>query len=261
MNNSGSTTLHSYLKKCENAISLPKKSGLEHISTSFEGHLLAKEHMPTPNDLDIIAIFSEKQDIFEDSKNYNWSAIRKTWNSLWKESCEWDDSGMVLLEKSPPDLLRARLLEKNFSNSYFLVMVRNPYAVIEGMNRRYGHSLESGAKHWCRTASKNIYNINNLDNVVYFTYEQMCDNHSVVSKKISNILPELYDLDFGEETDGVHSIDGYGKRGLINFNKKQISRFDTRHFNIINSVLKKNKNILHFFGYNIINNAEEYREL
>ena len=253
--------LHSYLEKCEKIIPLPKKPGLEHISTSFEGHLLARDHMPTPNDLDVTAVFSKKQNVFENSKDYDWGLIKRTWTSLWRKSDIWRESGMVLLEKSPPDLLRATMLDENFSNSYFLAMVRDPYAVIEGINRRWGHSVYEGAKHWCRTASKNIYNIHNLKNITYFTYEQLCAGDSIVSDKILHILPELSDLDFNKKTDGIHSLEGYGKRGLVNFNKKQVSRFNMRHFNEINSILKNNVNILNYFGYKIINNAEEYSKL
>ena len=261
MNNSGSTMLHSYLSKCNRVIQLPKKHGLEHITTSFEGHLLAKDYMPTPNDLGVIAVFSKMQHVFEDSDNYNWDKIKEMWTGLWRKSSSWGESDKVLLEKSPPDLLRADLLNENFPNSNFIVMVRDPYAVIEGMNRRYGHSLVSGAEHWCRTASRNIYNIRNIEKITYFTYEQLCDNADFVKSKILSILPELEDINFDQKTSGVHSVDGRGEKSLVNFNKKQVSRFDDRHFSLINSVLMRNLNILNFFGYKIINASSEYSKL
>jgi hypothetical protein len=41
----------------------------------------------------------------------------------------WDTSKPFLLEKSPPNLIRARFLQKLFPNSYFVMLLRHPVAV------------------------------------------------------------------------------------------------------------------------------------
>jgi hypothetical protein len=49
---------------------------------------------------------------------------------LWREwSPHWDLSRPVLLEKSPPNLLRTRYLQRLFPASRFIVVVRNPIVV------------------------------------------------------------------------------------------------------------------------------------
>lgn len=56
----------------------------------------------------------------------------------------------VILEKTPVNSLRARWFQHHFRPSRFLFLVRNPYAVCEGIRRRAGRSIEEAAQHWAR---------------------------------------------------------------------------------------------------------------
>lgn len=61
----------------------------------------------------------------------------------------WDLSRPVLLEKSPPNLIRARFLQALFPRSMFVVITRHPiavsYATLRGRGRRVFHRL---MRHW-----------------------------------------------------------------------------------------------------------------
>ena len=61
----------------------------------------------------------------------------------------WDLTKPVLLEKSPPNLLRTRFLQALFPNSYFLVIVRHPVAVSLATRKWSRTTLESLVEHWC----------------------------------------------------------------------------------------------------------------
>jgi hypothetical protein len=61
----------------------------------------------------------------------------------------WDLSKPVLLEKSPPNLLAARLLQAAFPRAYFVMVVRHP-AIVTLSTRKWARrrSLPSLIEHW-----------------------------------------------------------------------------------------------------------------
>src|SRR5262245_60432659 len=59
-----------------------------------------------------------------------WAEIKRVWESYW------DNTKPVLLEKSPPNIIRTKDILANFQPVKFVVMVRNPYAQSEGLMRR-----------------------------------------------------------------------------------------------------------------------------
>lgn len=56
--------------------------------------------------------------------------------------------GPVIVEKTPANAARAEWLQKVFPNSRFIGLVRNGYAVAEGIRRKAKQPLDSGARHW-----------------------------------------------------------------------------------------------------------------
>ena len=60
---------------------------------------------------------------------YDWEFIKKEWLK------HWDISKPILLEKSPPNLIRAFDIQSCFQPCYFICMIRNPYAFCEGFIR------------------------------------------------------------------------------------------------------------------------------
>src|SRR5262245_51789786 len=72
-------------------------------------------------------------DDFVDPTNYDWPAIRRAW---YFQAFSRDARASVFVEKSPPFLLIVDELSRQFANARFLFMVRDPYAVVEGILRR-----------------------------------------------------------------------------------------------------------------------------
>lgn len=60
----------------------------------------------------------------------------------------WDMSKHVLVEKSPPNLLKTRLLQALFPEAAFVVIIRHPIAVTLATRRLWGGSIESLVEHW-----------------------------------------------------------------------------------------------------------------
>ena len=69
---------------------------------------------------------------------------------LWREwSAHWDMTRPVLLEKSPPNLLKSRFLQALFPDSRFIVVTRHPIAVALATSKwRRRSSLQTLIEHW-----------------------------------------------------------------------------------------------------------------
>jgi len=245
-NNSGSTLLHHLLGSCEKVVQLPR---LGKHATSSEGHNHAGKAMPHPGKYGVLGLWTEKPDIFTKGKSYNWGKIKEKWYEAWTSQAAEGLGGHILVEKSPPNVLRASLLERQFENSYFIVMTRNPYATSEGLRRRHGYRLDRCAAHYAQAMKFQVKNLKNLKNVICITYEDLCDNQKYVKKKISAFLPELSDLSFKEKLSGHHSVMGKRNMNIVNLNEVQIGNLSNIDIRTINKVLKKYKKEMNFFNY------------
>jgi hypothetical protein len=96
-------------------------------------------------------------------------------SKLFEEwSGHWDLSRPVLLEKSPPNLLKTRFLQALFPGSAFVVIVRHPIPVSIPTatwrgTRRYGRMFE----HWLRCHALFEVDRERLERVHVLTYEQL----------------------------------------------------------------------------------------
>jgi hypothetical protein len=94
---------------------------------------------------------------------------------LYEEwSAHWDLARPVLLEKSPPNLLKTRFLQALFPRSAFIVIVRHPIPVSIPTarwrgTRRYDRMFE----HWLRCHALFEADREHLERVHVLTYEQL----------------------------------------------------------------------------------------
>jgi hypothetical protein len=191
-----------------------------------------------------------------------WPQIKAEWSKYW------NPDKPLLLEKSPPNLIRAQAIEKAFSPCAFIVMIRDPYAQCEGLVRRrarmfkvFKHqptpgrnarddAVEFFARQWIRFATWQIENIERLERVVHFTYEEMAEQPGATAAKIMAFLPELGELKASEKFQS-HSVAGHGSRVLTNMNELKWQSLRKSDIAIINGVLQGHPELLEFFGYAI----------
>jgi hypothetical protein len=120
----------------------------------------------------------------------------------------WDLSRPVLLEKSPPNLLKTRFLQALFPGSAFVVLVRHPIPVTLATarwrrTRRYHRLLE----HWLRCHALFEADRDRLERVHVLQYEQLVREPAVVLREIFEFL----ELEPIEPTEAVEqgANDGY----------------------------------------------------
>jgi hypothetical protein len=174
-----------------------------------------------------------------------WKQVKKSWQA------SWDLSKPVLLEKSPPHLVRARQLEENFPNSYFVVMMRNPYAFCEGIKRRWKKelSISAIARFWAAWATYQIDNCRILQKALFLTYEKFTDGSEQACRQLIEFMPDL------QELHPERNFNVFEKTQKIeNLNLKQIRRLTPADMLKINGVLRTKPELMHYFHYAFLDN-------
>jgi len=171
-----------------------------------------------------------------------WARIRRAW-----ERC-WDLSKPVLIEKSPPNLLRAPAIEGHFSrygDVRFVAMVRSPYCV------------RQRPRLWIEEARHQRRNVTTLRHVVWTTYEALCADAAAVADRLTGFLPALGRLDpaigQGGDAGGGASVGEPDRDGPI------VARGGTtRSLALLrNRELAAHEDLLRFFGYRLLTPGSE----
>lgn len=242
-NNSGSTYLKRVLGTSNNTWNLPKEG--QHV-VGFAG--------PSSRQITNGKLWAIKRwrKVFTDPSAFNWSLTRKAW---YFQAYSNDPKSSVFVEKSPPFLMNTHQLVGFFENTKFLIMVRNPYATVEGIRRR-GKSteyvrankeniLEQAANHVMNCFKYQRENIEKYSDIsVFFTYEQMCDESLYVETLIKSLAPELDDFSIKQQI----WVKDYNEM-LRNMNDQQIARLSHEELEIINEVFDKHADLLNYFNY------------
>ena len=189
--------------------------------------------------------FMFQKDRWNEDVQYPWEKVRKIWLKYW------DYSKPIFLDKSIPNIIRVNEIEKVFSPIKYMCMVRNPYAQVEGLMRRNNQDAKSAAEFAIRCLYYQSKN-RKRENILFFTYEQLCDNGQDISQKMIEFIPELTDLNIDIDLTS-HNFKTKGKMKMVNLNDEKIAKISETDFEIINPIFKENENLLSEFGYKIIN--------
>ncbi len=169
----------------------------------------------------------------------------------------WSPFKTIRFEKSPPHILRAQEIEREFKNCYLIILMRNPYARIEGAVRRKWHpTAQSAAKAWVMEARAQKKNIESLKNQLFFRYEDIVKNPNDIVEKILEFLPELESLN-PNATFTAHNITNQPIAGLIDLNKQKIQKLTQLQLDEINLELEANSDLLEYFNYKFIRSPSE----
>lgn len=259
-NNSGSTFLHSALARCQAAWSLPlegqRMPGFSGPRSSYGPGVEAPGM--------IWAAPAGTLEAFANPAAYDWPRTRKAW---YFQACAEHPDATVFVAKSPPFLLQVEALAQHFRNAKFLFMVRNPYAVCEGMCRNfrrrfpadYQRLFQARPQNLADTVATHVANClqaqrRNLeqwgDRGAYFTYETMCAAPEQVASQVAALVPQLHDLNLRQKlpAKAYHEM-------LTNMNARQLARLQGEEWRAINRVFVKRESLLGWFGYEIAHGA------
>jgi len=88
----------------------------------------------------------------------------------------WDTSKPVLLEKSPPNLIRMRFLHALFPAARFIVVVRHPIAVSFATHKWSRTSIDSLVQHWLTAHEHLVEDSLEVRRVALVRYEDLLTN-------------------------------------------------------------------------------------
>ena len=251
MNNSGSTLLERVMSECRNAVGFPAPGGPDQ---QVNGQGFVPDLMPIPGKMTpkCRRIWSEQAAILANELHYKWPAIKRRWNKEWAKNPKFQSAQpRIFLEKSPPNIFRAAMLQKYFKNSFFILMHRNPYAVSEGIRRRAGITIERCIQHWIRCAQQQMRNEQTLSRAIKLSYEDLSERPEFCREQVLRFIPELDDLDIRQQV-AVQSIEGHVRQPIVNYNQKQIALLSKEDLAQINRYLDEVPEIMKHFGYDYV---------
>ncbi len=247
-NNSGSTYLSRAIAQSRHVWSLEREG--QHM-LGFAGPQTLNSPWPL-----VWAADEERLAHFRDSPDYDWERTRKAW---YFHATAARVGAPVFHTKAPPFLLIAGQLRAAFENTRFIIMVRNPYATLEGILRRWQRTdanartldlAEAGARHIVTCLEQQLRNIECFaDCSIAFTYEELCADPAAKAAEIRALVPCLDDLDLTQRL----AIKGTYDEPLRNMNAEQIARLAPEEIDRANAVFGQREDILARFGYTLMN--------
>ena len=247
-NNSGSTFLKNVLATSRATWNL-KREGQWMLG--YRGPILRTAAMPGPPLL--WASTQASIDRVTDASAYDWTRNRRAW---YFQAFARAPDASVFVTKTPAHLLVVDELARHFDNPRFLFMVRNPYAVCEGICRRKVLRgmpdlpvAENAARHVVACLDRQRRNVEvHRDRGVFFTYEEMCAEPERVARRIRRLVPELDDLNLRQRV----PVKGDYDEMPTDMNARQIARLEPRRIAALNRVFRPRRALLRHFGYEVI---------
>jgi hypothetical protein len=108
---------------------------------------------------------------------------------LYREWCRyWDLTKPILLEKSPPTLIRTRFFAALFPGSVFVTILRHPIAVAYASKKWNRDPLASHLRHWLRAHRLLASDVAHLDHQIVVRYEELVREPQAVVERVWALL-------------------------------------------------------------------------
>lgn len=223
--NSGTTLLSDLMGRHPQMSALPT-----------EGHFIT-DQFPKDYEMGVPRMWVDREDVFcldENDEGPDVLRIKKEWGM------RLDLSKPVLVEKSPPNTARMLWLAKHFENPHFVGIVRDGYAVAEGISRKgdpqsiaEGWPIEKSAWQWARSNQLMLEYAEKLDKFLLVKYEDLMENPQYHLDQIAAFVG----LDpFPTLSEGAEFAIHERKEGLKNMNQQSIDKLTAEQIATINEV-------------------------
>jgi len=214
-----------------------------------EGHFITDQFIKDYA-IGLPRMWAKREELFrltENDQGPDPDRIKKEWGM------RLDTSKPLLLEKSPPNTPRTLWLQKHFENSYFIAIVRNGYAVAEGISRKgdpkhiaTGWPVEDCALQWRRSNEVLLEDQAKLKHLLWLRYEDLTENTSETLRKITDFLGIQPFSDMNEQRSWqIHERN----EPVKNLNQQSIGKLSKEQIASINQVCGP---MLEQFGYELL---------
>lgn len=188
-------------------------------------------------------------------KIIDYDIVKNIWLVKFQEQLARGKDIQVIVEKSPPNMVRIEKLIKLFDNVSLLANIRNPYAFCSIVfHRRYFNEytlnrqliMEGLGKTWIEISSVLRERILQYK-IPLLHYEKYCENPELIVESLD--LPEavIKNIDVNKKI----VVKDYPAQTIVDQNRKQIAKLSDKDIATIKKVLEKNAEIVDFFDYQI----------
>lgn len=242
-NNSGSTVLRNAISASPAAWSLAREG--QHVP-GFSG--------PSTRGTGTRLIWASRPEglaRFAAPDAYDWTRTRRAWHFQARSGGE---APSVLVVSSPPFLFTVDALAEAFEASRFVFLVRNPYAIAEGILRRASEQpIEPGedirtlaARHVIACFEQQRRNVEaHRHDGLLLRYEDLCADPDTAAARLSGLMPPLGELDLraGAPAKGLYD------EPLRDMNAQQLAALSPQDIAILNRLFEPAAELLAWFGY------------
>jgi hypothetical protein len=110
-------------------------------------------------------------------------------NRLYTEwSRYWDSEPSVLIEKSPPNVLKTRFLQAMFPDTRFVMVLRHPIATSYATQKKSHTSLASLIRHWLICNETMLADMAHLKHIAILRYEDLVSRGDDELKRIHEFI-------------------------------------------------------------------------
>ncbi len=225
--NSGTTLLHDILASHPDVAHLPR-----------EGQYCT-DQLLIPSEAGLARVWALQPERFIPGIETNPDAqrIQRQWCHLMQPP-----SRPVYLEKSIPNAGRIQWLQQHFPNAHFIALVRNGYAVAEGIRRKSGQPLERAAKQWQESNRIMLQQLQTVAHQRLLTYEQFTHDPQVQINRILDFLELEHRPDLPHQSWNIHGVNST----IRNMNPESLARLDADERALIEAEAGP---MLQHFGY------------
>lgn len=181
---------------------------------------------------------------WDENLDYPWPSIKRVWLKYW------DTSKPVLMDKSPPNLIRAESIQAYFKPAWFIVMTRNPYAHCEGMMRRDRITTEAAARFIVKCLRHQKQNAELLERNCVIRYEDLVFDPQAVKRKLGQFMPELEAI-VVDKLFTAHNHK-FQRLPVTDFNPESIGRLTAGQILALNQEFLGEEPLLAYFGYDLL---------
>lgn len=233
-NNSGTSLLHNLLKNT-GQVSTHDREGQYFTRVLTRGNRKGHERVWTE--------FLHEIAMDETHGEFNVPRLLHDWMSSIQQPMK-----DLFVDKTTLNAVRMRWLQKIFPNSYFIGLVRNGYAVVEGVKRKGKKDIVRGAKHWNLVNKIMIEDSKEIKKFLLVKYENLVDDQEITAKKIASFLgiKEEVLLNSLVSKFKFETLSGREPQKIKNFNQDSIAMMSKKELETIRSIAAE---MIDFFEY------------
>ncbi len=199
-----------------------------------------------------------EKDRWNPEKEVNYLSVKATWLSVYQQVKRLTQNVDVVIEKSPPNMMRLEQLSSQFRDYSFIANNRDPYANCASIlyrNHDAGNLspdkrkevLGFLTKQWLMRSDR-IKGLITIFNAPLLTYEEFCRNPS----SVINTLNTPNGVSESINPDANVKVKDYNPQPISNQNERQISKLADEEIEHISKSLKSKTELLEYFGYQLL---------